>query len=73
MDSLTLFFESIHTEATRKSYKFSIGKFFKWSGKDFESILFLTKPELTDMFCDYALYLKKRVSPNSIAYYFSGI
>jgi len=73
MDKLTFFLESCRTEATRKTYEFGIGKFFKWSGKDFESILFLTKPELTDLLCDYALYLKKRVSPNSIAFYFAGI
>ena len=67
------FLESCHTEATRKSYEFHLDKFWKWSGKDSESIKFLTKSERTDLLCDYALYKKKRVSPNSLPSYFGGI
>ena len=67
------FLESCHTEATRKSYEFHLDKFWKWSGKDSESIKFLTKSERTDLLCDYALYKKKRVSPNSLTSYFGGI
>lgn len=67
------FLESCKSEATRKSYEFHIEKFLEWSGKDFESIKFLSKSEVTDLLCDYALYKKKRVSPNSLLPYFGGI
>jgi len=70
---LILFEESCRAEKTRKSYSFQLEKFVKWTGKDFESLLFLSKPELTDLLVDYALYLKKRVSPNSLPNYFAGI
>jgi len=70
---LIIFEESCRTDVTRKAYLFQLDKFVKWAGKDFESLLFLSKPELTDLLVDYALYLKKRVSPNSLPNYFAGI
>jgi len=73
MDSLTLFLESCRTKSTKKNYLFQLEKFLKWAKKDYGSLLFLAKPELTDLLCEYALYLKKRVSPNSIACYFAGV
>jgi len=45
----------------------------EWTKKDFESLLFLSKPELTDLLVDYVLYKKKRVNPNSLPCYFAGI
>ncbi len=70
---LVLFLESCRSESTREAYLFHLEKFLKWAKKDYESLLFLAKPELTDSLVDYALYLKKRVSPNSIQCYFAGI
>lgn len=70
---LVLFLESCRSERTKETYLFHLEKFLKWSKKDYESLLFLSKPELTDLLVDYALYLKKRVSPNSIAMYFAGV
>ena len=70
---LLYFLESIHTDATRQTYEFHLNKFWKWSGKDSESIKFLGRLELTNLLCDYALYLKKRISPNSLLCYFGGI
>jgi len=71
--SVELFLASCKTESTRKTYEFQLEKFLRWSEKDYESILFLTKSELTDLLVDYALYLKKRVSPNSLPFYFAGV
>jgi hypothetical protein len=71
--SLVLFLESCRTEATKKSYRFELDKFLTWTKKDYESILFLEKTELTDILVDYTLHLKKRVSPNSLPVYFAGI
>ncbi len=72
-NDMLYFLESCKSEATRKSYEFQIEKFLKWSGKDFESIKFLPKIEVTNLLCDYALYLKKRISANSLLNYFAGI
>ena len=70
---MVYFLESFQSEATKKTYEFQIEKFLKWSGKDFESIKFLPKIEVTNLLCDYAIYLKQRVSPNSLLNYFAGI
>jgi len=70
---LVLFLESCKSESCRKNYLFQLEKFLKWSKKDYESLLFLAKPELTNLLVDYALYLKKRVNPNSLPIYFGGI
>jgi len=70
---LLYFLESLHTEATRKSYEYHLKTFWKWSGKDSESIKFLGRLEVTNLLCDYALYQKKRVSPNSLLSYFGAI
>ncbi|MCZ6582271.1 MAG: hypothetical protein O6761_03765, partial [Thaumarchaeota archaeon] len=58
---LVIFLESCRTESTRKYYLHSLTLFLKWSGKDYGSLLFLAKPELTDLLVDYALYQKKRI------------
>ena len=70
---MLIFLESLHTEATKKSYEFHLNKFWKWSEKDSESIKFLVKSQVTDLLCDYALYLKKRISPNSLLSYFGAV
>ena len=70
---LILFEESCKTDETRKTYLFHLDKFLNWAHKDFESLLFLSKPELTELLVDYALYMKKRVSPNSLPCYFAGL
>jgi len=63
---MVYFLESFHSDATRKTYEFHVKKFLEWTGRDFESIKFLSKLEVTNLLCDYALYKKKRVSPNSL-------
>jgi len=57
----------------KKTYEFHVKKFLEWSGRDFESIKFLSRLDVTNLLCDYALYKKKRVSPNSLLCYFGGI
>jgi len=71
--ALVLFLESCRSARTRETYLFHLEKFLEWSKKDYESLLFLTKPELTDLLVDYVLYKKKRVNPNSLPCYFAGI
>jgi len=70
---LILFLESCRSVYTRETYLFHLEKFVEWTKKDYESLLFLSKPELTDLLVDYVLYKKKRVNPNSLPCYFAGI
>jgi len=44
--SLILFEESCKSEKTRESYRNNLNKFLKWSQKDYESLLMLSKTEL---------------------------
>ena len=55
---------------TKKDYNYKLGVFLKWAHKDYESVLLLTKSEITVILEDYALYKKRRVSINSMASYF---
>jgi integrase len=71
--SLVLFLESCRSEVTKKHHQLVLDRFLQWANKDYESLLFLEKPELTDLLIDYALHMKKRVSPNSLPSYFAGI
>ena len=70
---LILFEESCKSEITKKGYLFELKKFLRWAKMDYEQVLFLEKTELTNLLVDYALHLKKRVSPNSMPIYFAGI
>jgi len=70
---LILFEESCKSKRTLQTYLYHIDRFLNWAHKDYESLLFLEKPELTDLLVDYAIYQKKRVSPNSLPLVFAGI
>ncbi len=70
---LVLFEESCKSEITKKGYLFELKKFLRWAKMDYDQVLFLEKTELTNLLVDYALHLKKRVSPNSMPIYFAGI
>jgi len=70
---LILFEESCKSERTFQTYLYHLDKFLNWVHKDYESLLFIEKPELTDLLVDYAIYQKKRVSPNSLPMMFAGI
>ena len=70
---LILFEESCKSERTLQTYLYHLDKFLKWASKDYESLLFVEKLELTDLLVDYAIYEKKRVSPNSMQLIFAGI
>ena len=70
---LILFEESCKSERTLQTYLYHLDKFLNWVHKDYESLLFLEKPELTDLLTDYAIYQKRRASPNSFPIIFAGI
>lgn len=70
---LLLWNESFRSEHTKKVYNYLLDKFMKWCNKDHESLLMLTQKELEWLLQDYAIYLKKRISPNSFGLYFAPI
>ncbi len=72
--SLTIFEESIKTEATRKAYKYQLDQFLKWTKiKDFDSLLQAPQKNIQTLLEDYVMYLKKKVSPNSVPIYYAPI
>lgn len=65
--TITLFENSIKSEATRYLYFFYLKKFVKfYKLKSIESILEIPDKQLQIMLEDYLFDLKKKVSPNSI-------
>jgi len=65
--------ESFSSVRTKKDYNFKLDGFLKWAHRDYESVLLLTKSELTEILEDYALYKKRRVSINALSSYFYAI
>jgi len=72
--SLLLFESAIKTEATRRMYLYHLKKFLEWAKiPDPDGLLQLKDSHLQSLMEDYLLYIKKRVSPNSIAAMFAPL
>lgn len=72
--SLTIFEGAIKTEATREAYLYQLKKFRQWTKiKDFDSLLQAPDKNIQTLLEDYAMHLKKKVSPNSVPIYFAPI
>jgi len=72
--SILLFEEAIKTEATKKAYHYQLEQFLKWSKiKNFDSLLQADDKSIQILLEDYAMHLKKKVSPNSVPIYFAPI
>ncbi len=72
--SLTLFEESIKSDATKKAYKYQLDQFLKWTKiKNFDSLLQAPEKSIQTLLEDYAMHLKRKVSPNSVPIYFAPI
>lgn len=63
---LALFEEACKSEQTRKAYTYYLDSFLKWAQKDYESLLLLDSKQIESVLQDYIIYLKKKISPNSI-------
>ena len=71
---MVLFENAIKTEATKKAYKYQLKKFRKWAKiKDESSLLQAPDKNIQILLEDYSMYLKKKVSPNSVPIYFAPI
>ena len=65
--SLLLFESSLKSTATRDCYSYYLNKFKDYNKlKDYDSILTLDTKQLTRMLEDYVLFLRKKISPNTI-------
>ena len=65
---MLLFENSIKSKETLRLYKYNLDRFLKWAKiKDYDDLLKLSDDRLQILLEDYLFYLKKRVSPNSIA------
>jgi len=72
--SLLLFESAIKTEDTRRMYLYHLKKFLIWAQiLDPDGLLQLKDSYLQSLMEDYLLYIKKRVSPNSIAAMFAPL
>jgi len=72
--SILLFEEGIKSEATKTAYKYQLKKFREWSKiKDYDSLLQAPQKQIQELLEDYLMYLKKKVSPNSVPIYYAPI
>ena len=75
MQRSQLIFEgAIQTEATREAYLYQLEKFREWTKiKDYDSLLQAPQKQIQELLEDYVMYLKKKVSPNSVPIYYAPI
>jgi len=72
--SQLVFEASIHTEATRKAYLYQLEQFRKWTKiKNFDSLLQAPQKQIQELLEDYVMYLKRKISPNSVPIYYAPI
>jgi integrase/recombinase XerD len=72
--SLLVFESAIKSDATRKQYSYYLHRFLKWSKiADHDELLSLKDSFLQTLLEDYLFYLKKSISPNSIAPIFAAL
>ena len=57
-DAYSNFINSINSEVTRKSYKYYVSRFLKYSNLDLDSLLKLPQKELSNLIINYLLSLK---------------
>ena len=69
-----MFEQAIKSEVTRKGYLYQLTEFRKWADvKDFNGLLEAPHNDIQILLEDYVMYLKKKISPNSIPIYFAPI
>ena len=72
--SLLLFEEAIKSKSTKKSYLRQLEKYREWAKiKNFDGLLQAPQKNIQILLEDYAMYLKRKVSPNTVPVYFAPI
>jgi integrase len=71
---LELFQEAIKSKYTQKTYLYQLTRFRDWANlKTFNQLLLAPDKDLQILLEDYVMYLKSRISPNTIPIYFAPI
>ena len=71
---LMLFSAAIKSEATKITYLWQLDKFKEWAEiKTYDSLLEAPDKDLQILLEDYTMYLKSKISPNSVPIYFAPI
>jgi integrase/recombinase XerD len=72
--SLLLFEQAIKSKATLKNYKYHLENFMKWAKiKNYDGLLQAPQKNIQILLEDYVIYLKSKISSNSVSCYFSPI
>lgn len=71
---LMLFSQAIKSKATKETYLWQLEQFKKWAEiKTYDDLIKPTDNELQILLEDYTMYLKSKISPNSVPIYFAPI
>ncbi len=71
---MLLFEQALKSESTKTNYTYLLDRFKKWAQiKNYDGLLQAPQKNLQILLEDYVMYLKKKVSPNSIPAYFAPI
>jgi len=71
---MLLFEQALKSEATKKAYKYQLGKFKEWAKiKNYDGLLQAPPKQIQELIEDYVMYMKKNISPNSVPIYFAPI
>jgi hypothetical protein len=69
--SLRIFWSTIKSEATRKTYTFALDKFISYYKlKDYDAVTTIQLEQLQEMVEEYVIRLKNTSPPNSVAVYY---
>ncbi len=72
--SILLFESAIKSESAKKSYLYQLKKFRIWCKiKNYDGLLQAPTKQIQELLEDYVMYLKNKVSPNSVPIYFAPI
>jgi integrase/recombinase XerD len=72
--SLLIFEESIKSSKSKKNYLYHIKYFLKFSKiKDYDGLIKVPTEQMQTILEDYVIYLKRKVNPNSVPIYITGI
>lgn len=71
--SILLFENAIKSDSTKKLYTYFFTRFLKWANLSVDSLLYQSDAQLQILLEDYLMYMRKRVSPNSLPPMFAAI
>jgi len=71
---IEIFEQALKSKVSRQTYKYHLKNFRDWAKiKSFQGLLEAPQKNIQFMLEDYVLYLKKKISPNSVPTYFAPV